>query len=177
MVGAAELMDYLPRCVVDDTSLPVLAGGTRVWNAGSSIRGFHSYMWWMRYTVMAMYFSEKELANAKIMYNITVERAHLKPKKPKNWTDEDVKRFDGELENVPGKYRDMLTYSGWINSPGKQARAKELGIDVRTWYRICHTGLGGYADDHNKLETDMTQEPLPGYMYGFGMPDLVFKHT
>lgn len=126
---------------------------------------------------MTIYFSEKELANAKMMYEITVERAHLKGKKPKDWTDEDVKRFDGELENVPGKYRDMFNYSAWCNDPETQARAKELGIDVRTWYKICYTGLEGYSDNHNKTQTDMTEEPLPGYVYGFGMPDLIFKHT
>ena len=56
-----------------------------------------------------------------------------------------------------------------------------LSADKRyTWdssYKICHTGLEGYIDNHNKTETDMTEEPLPGYVYGFKMPDMVFKHT
>lgn len=72
---------------------------------------------------------------------------------------------------------DILNYSGWCNNLEKQARAKELDIDVREWYKICHTGLEGYSDDHNKLETDMEEKPLPRYMYGFQMPDIVFKHT
>lgn len=124
-----------------------------------------------------MHFSEKELANAKIMYDIVIERAHLKGKKHSDFTDEDVKRYRAELENIPGNYREIIWFSTWCNNPEKQARAKELGIDVRELYRLVYTGLDGYSDNHNKTETDMTQEPLPGYVYGFGMPDLVFKHT
>lgn len=124
-----------------------------------------------------MYFTEEELAKSIKIFDITVERAHLKDKKPEYWTDEDIKRFDRELENMPGKYRDMIMYNYWCNDPEKQARAKEIGIDVRELYRLAYTGLGGYTENHNKTETDMTEEPLPGYMYGFKMPDMVFRHT
>ena len=126
---------------------------------------------------MALYFTEEELADAKVMYEIVVERAHLKGKNYEDWTDEDVKHFDRELENIPGKYRDIIMFHAWCSDPDKQARAKEIGIDVREWYKICYTGLEGYIDNHNKIETDMTEEPLPGYVYGSGMPDMVFRHT
>lgn len=124
-----------------------------------------------------MYFSEKELANAKMMYEITVERAHLKGKKHSDFTKEDKKRYRAELENIPGRYRETILFSAWCNNSKNLARAKELGIDVRELYRLAYTGLGGYTENHNKTETDMTQEPLLGYVYGFGMPDMVFRHT
>ena len=126
---------------------------------------------------MALYFSEEELSKAKIMYEIVIERAHLKGKKPEDWTDEDGKRYRAELENIPGKYRDMILFSSWCNNPKCLARAKELGIDVRELYRLAHTGLGRYTKSHNKTETDMAEKPLPGYVYGFEMPDMVFRHT
>ena len=126
---------------------------------------------------MGMYFTEEELGKAKIMYEIVVERAHLKGKKHEEWTDEDKKRYVGELEHIPGKYRDIILFSAWGNNPKNLARAKELGIDVRELYRLAYTGLGGYTENHNKTETDMTEEPLPGYVYGFKMPDMVFRHT
>lgn len=126
---------------------------------------------------MAMYFSEKELAKAKIMYEIVIERAHLKGKKHSDFTDEDAKRYRAELENIPGKYREIIWFSTWCNNSKSLARAKEIGIDVRMWYKICYSGLEGHSDNHNKTQTNMTEEPLPGYVYGFGMPDMVFKHT
>ncbi len=55
--------------------------------------------------------------------------------------------------------------------------AKELGIDVREWYKILYTGNEGHIHNHNKLETDMEEKSLPGYVYGFGIPDMLFRHT
>ncbi len=124
-----------------------------------------------------MYPSEEEHIKSLKMFDITVERAHLKGKNPEDWTDEEGKRFEAELEKIPGKYRDILNYNGWCHDPENQKNAKELGIDVREWYKILYTGNEGYIHNHNKLETNMEEKPLPGYVYGFGMPDMVFKHT
>jgi hypothetical protein len=109
--------------------------------------------------------------------DVLLDRAGLRGKDPKDWTDEDVKRLNAADDTIPIKCVSMLSNNGVLNSPNCAAEAKNAGFDdavTASWLQAV--GSWGGSLGSGRLETNpKNPEKLAGNIYAFPIPDMVFK--
>ena len=111
---------------------------------------------------------------ARKLDDVVLARAGLRGKPGEQWSDEDEKRYDIELERLPGEFR---VYDAWETaslSNRNQENAETYGIDVETYLRLCVTGnqeMMRYLNRPESAPSGRFVPDTPGNLYGVAIRD------
>lgn len=111
---------------------------------------------------------------ARRMDDVVLARSGLRGKPGKQWTDGDEKRYDAELEKLPGEYRVYDAWEAASLSKRNQENADTYGIDVGTYLRLCVTGNQEMMRHFNRPESAPSGRFVPGTpgsLYGVAIRD------
>ena len=108
------------------------------------------------------------------MDDVVLARSGLRGKPGEQWTDEDEKRYDIELERMPGAFRVYADWASASHSKRNQENAETYGIDVGTYLRLCVTGNAELLRHFNCPESAPSGgfvPGTPGNLYGVAIRD------
>lgn len=108
---------------------------------------------------------DKETAHK--LHGVVVARAGLRDR-PKEWSAEDLRRFEFELANMPGEFREYYHWKNFITNPKNIEIAESYGMDVETFFRLTVVGNDEYMRHLGSPESDLARPHpnIPGNTFG-----------